>query len=89
MFSIVTVNEWQQYSQQNINLSKKEVTEASFLFDECNQLISNVGIKIGEQIKSVNSALRERIHDLKQVIDKLNWEKKQVCGKIISYSFNS
>ncbi|VUZ54324.1 unnamed protein product [Hymenolepis diminuta] len=75
--TIVSIKEWEQYSRQNIYLSNKENYEAAFIYNESNQLIAKIGIEAGEQCKAVNAALRERIHDVNQVINQLKWEKKQ------------
>nr|CDS25896.1 tektin 2 [Hymenolepis microstoma] len=75
--NIVSIKEWERFSQQNMYLSNKETHESPFLYNESNQLAANIGIEVKEQYKAVNTALRERIHEVDQVINQLNWEKKQ------------
>ncbi|VDN99654.1 unnamed protein product [Rodentolepis nana] len=75
--NIVSIREWERFSLQNIYLSNKVTHESPFLYNESNQLAANVGIEVKEQYKAVNAALRERIHEIFQVINQLNWEKKQ------------
>ncbi|KAL5961243.1 Tektin-2 [Taenia solium] len=76
------LKEWEDFSRQNYNRSLKETGVSTTQRYQIFNLIEEVANGLIAQAEAVDSALRERAHEVQQALTELKWQKKKVEEEI-------
>lgn len=77
-----TLREWETFSRQNYDRALKEVGESTTQRYQIFNLIEEVANELTGQADAVDSALRERGHEVQQALTELKWQKKRIEEEI-------
>ncbi|VDM30914.1 unnamed protein product [Hydatigera taeniaeformis] len=77
-----SLREWEDFSKENYDRSLKETGDSTTQRYQIFRLIEEIANKSTAQAEAVDSALRERVHEMQQALTELKWQKKNVEEEI-------